>query len=90
MNRRVCLTCKNWVRNTDLMIGACRATDLPAVYSWRGQLEECTEDQYQFGADRPVAKSGNLGSEPLVNGQGKLFIKRVREFYAAPFGGLER
>ena len=90
MNQRICLTCKNWARTSDLMIGACLVTDLPPVYSWRGQYEECTVDRYQFGEDRQPAKSSNLGVEPLVNGQGKLYLKRVRDFYAAPFGGLER
>ena len=59
MTRRVCLTCRHWLRmKDDQMIGLCQDTDDLPVHSYRGQLEDCTTGGWAFGKDREVHKQG--------------------------------
>lgn len=88
MNRGTCLTCINWQRHSDPMIGACWATELPLIWRWRGQHETCTEDSYQFGEDRPASKLGPVKNGELVDRRSRPLDHKICQYYAAPWGGV--
>jgi len=90
MNRRTCLTCKHWRRHADQMVGSCVVAEFPDPNRFRLQHEDCTEGRYQWGEDRPAARITHSSETPLVNGAGGLILKRVCDYYAAPFGRSDR
>jgi len=89
--RRTCLTCTNWRRHADKMMGSCIVAAPPEPSRFRFQHEDCTEGLYQFGEQRTAATITHSKELPLVDGSGKEIANRVCAYYDAPWPvGVER
>ena len=72
-------------------MGSCIVAAPPETSRYRFQHETCTEDSYQFGENRPVARIQHSKESPLVTASGKEIAHRVCAYYEMPWPvGVER